>query len=446
MLIAGRSPEKGALYSHMIRTSQYNRTLMKRGTCVLIALLSVIGILSAQTERYDRKFFIQLRGVFGRFRDSDLERVFDRAQPIECAELINGDGEWRTVAFFNEKRELGDWYRRNFDEVKTDPAVFIFKGVCRGEHGPVQLTTKFPVTESIGAYNEHRIGFDEIAVNVNAPVRASLEPQTDAYTFELPYLFLISEQGGERLYSLEPPHLLDRYSYARNVVDSWACKSVSAENVTYQFLICRTTTLPRNNAERSSRAAFGASAYFILSDGKEASSSVKLSYDSDDSKHTIDDLSTPEVDNAGSVSRPLQWEPPDPEEKLIDVIRDEFRIGFAPQTWTSRIGAAQVLSGKRITSLESAKPAEGADYCMWLPATAISAARLLSDDPVAYDVKTHSQDGQSSTSIDFIMKATDGVHLGTLQCIFPRVSSATSINFQRWISVVGDHLSLEVKP
>jgi hypothetical protein len=428
----------------------YNRFVFRRSICVLLFLLIGIRITSAQTDRYDRKFFIQLRGVFGRFRDSDLERVFDRAQPIQCSELVNDDGEWRTVAFFNEKRELGDWYRRNFDEVKTDPAVFVFKGVCRGDHGPVQLTTKFPVTESLDAYSDHRIGFDEIAINVNPPVRAGLDPQTSAYTFELPYLFLISEHDGERLYSLEPPHLLDRYNYARNVVDSWACKSVVAENVTYQFLICRTTTLPRNTLERNAtRAAFGASAYFILSDGKEASSSVKLSYDSDDSKQAIEDTGAAnpsEVDNGASASGSLLWEVPDPEEKIIDVVRDEFRVGFTPQTWTGRIGAAQVLSAKRISTLEAAKPAEGADYCIWLPGAATAAARLLSEDPITYDVMTHNRDGQSSTSIDFVMNTPEGVHLGTLQCIFPRASSATAIDFQRWLSIVGGYLTLEVKP
>src|ERR1051325_10814 len=139
----------------------YNRHVIQRGICVLLVLLSGIGGArqaearqraasnEAQTDRYDRKFFIQLRGVFGRFRDSDLARVFDQAKPIQCSELVNDEGEWRTVAFFNENRDLGDWYRRNFDEVKTDPAVFIFKGVCSGEHGPVQLATKFPVTETM---------------------------------------------------------------------------------------------------------------------------------------------------------------------------------------------------------------------------------------------------------------------------------------------------------
>src|SRR5262245_30910808 len=117
---------------------------------------------AAEDAQYGRKFFVQLRAVFGRFRDADLQRVFDGAQPIDCSELVNGDGEWRTVAFFNEKRELGDWYRANFEEVKSDLSVFLFKGVCRGEHGPVQLTTKFPVSESVEAFNRSQVGFDQI--------------------------------------------------------------------------------------------------------------------------------------------------------------------------------------------------------------------------------------------------------------------------------------------
>src|SRR5215831_5928159 len=82
----------------------------------------------SNNQQYGRRFFLQLRAVFGRFRDADLQRVFAKAQPIQCAELVNEKGEWRTVAFFNEKRELGDWYRTSFDEVKTDLAVYTFKG------------------------------------------------------------------------------------------------------------------------------------------------------------------------------------------------------------------------------------------------------------------------------------------------------------------------------
>src|SRR5438093_10862137 len=181
--------------------------MMRRASVLILVIVLFTAVeLGAQRERaiqppaatdeaqYGRRFFTQLRSIFGRFRDSDLQRVFEGAQPIQCYELANDKGEWRTVAFFNEKRELGDWYRSSLEEVKSDLAVFIFKGVCRGERGPVQLTTKFPVTESIEAYNQRRIGLDEVDVNVNAPVRAFFDPQTQAYTFDLPYLFLIRQE------------------------------------------------------------------------------------------------------------------------------------------------------------------------------------------------------------------------------------------------------------
>src|SRR5689334_13874079 len=126
--------------------------VMRRLLLIVMLLAPVVGyaqrerqLAPADETRYGRRFFLQLRAIFGRFRDSDLQRAFEAAQPIQCSELINGDGEWRTVAFFNERRELGDWYRSNFDEVKTDLSVFTFKGACRGARGPVQLTTKFPV-------------------------------------------------------------------------------------------------------------------------------------------------------------------------------------------------------------------------------------------------------------------------------------------------------------
>src|SRR5689334_1512636 len=81
-------------------------------------------------EQYGVRFFEQLRGAFGRFRDGDLQRVFDNAKPIQCSELVNESGQWRTVAFFNQRRELGNWYRRSFDEVRNDLSTYVFKGVC----------------------------------------------------------------------------------------------------------------------------------------------------------------------------------------------------------------------------------------------------------------------------------------------------------------------------
>ena len=400
-------------------------------------------------ERYGRQFFVQLRALFGRFRDADLERAFDKAQPIQCTELINEKGEWRTVAFFNEKRELGDWYRSRLEEVKTDLAVFIFTGTCRGEHGPVLLTTKFPVMESIDAYNQRRIGLDEVEVNVNAPVRASFDVQAQAYSFDLPYLFLVSRQGEESLYSLAPPRLAEREKYATDVTDHWDCKSVTAENVTYQFLLCRTSTRPRTPAGREQSrgpAPFGSSAFFILSDGKEGSSSVKLTFnDANNTEHDVPDVSTvaPNI-----LDSPAEWESPDSDEKLLDVVRDEFRIRFNPQSWTGLVGRAQVLSGQRLQSLDSFNPAPGANYCIWIPAAPSAASRILNSNenaPISYKVTDHDQDLRSPTSIVFQISISEQ-RAGELQCIFPRVPSASSVAFSRWSAIAGQHLTLEVRP
>src|SRR3954464_2941378 len=111
--------------------------------------------------------------------------------------------------------------------------------------------------------------------------------------------------------------------------------------------------------------AFRAAAYFILSDGREAASTVKLSFDdSNDTKHTIETSSASSpVDD---VPQPVVWETPDSDEKVLDVVRDEFRLGFA-SLWSGKVGSAQVLSGRNMSSLASAAPPAGADYCIWLP-------------------------------------------------------------------------------
>ena len=404
-----------------------------------------ISAAANDSQPYSRRFFVQLRAVFGRFRDSDLQRVFDSAQPIQCSELINDPGEWRTVAFFNEKRELGDWYRTDFEEVKNDLSVFVFKGMCRGDHGSVQLTTKFPVGESVEAYNEGRIHLDDVEVNVNAAVRASYGLQNKAYSFDLPFLFLVGRQENQDIYSLQPPRMVGRDRYATDVTDHWDCKSVAAENVTYQFLICRTTTRPlvRNYRYENAPAAFGASAYFILSDGKEAASSVKLNFgDGNDNQAVTDDsVAVPEP------PRSTSWETPDSDEKLLNVLREEFRIRLNPQTWTGRIGAAQVLSGRQISSLDRAQPAAGADYCVWLPATASAAQALLSNDSsVVYSISAHDPDGQSGTAITFEALMPSGSRVGSLQCTFPRLSSAANVDYSRWTSIVGNNLVLEIRP
>jgi hypothetical protein len=232
---------------------------------------------SGEERAYDSKFFDQLRSIFGRFRDSDLQRVFKEAQPIQCSELVGRKGEWRPVAFFNEDRKLGDWCRENLEEVKADLALYTFKGVCNGDRETVQVSTEFPTTASIEAYGQNRIDWDQVDVTVNDPVKAILDPRTMAYTFELPYLFL-TERTPMKVYSFNAP---DRNAaYATDVASHWECKAVSSKDVTYRFLICRTATVPQGAATRNRKwePSFGSSAFFVLSDGTEAKTSVNLTF------------------------------------------------------------------------------------------------------------------------------------------------------------------------
>jgi len=244
--------------------------------------LLVPGDATAQSERRieaprdsEGRFFEQLRSLF---LEADLRRAFEMAQPVRCSSLISGDGEWRPVAFFNENRSVGDSHHRSIEDVKSDPSVYIFKGECTTDRSSVQLVTKFPVEDSLYDYLAGKTGFSEIHVKVNPAVSASYEPVTQAYRFELPYLYAVRGRTGAGIvYSLVAAHSTD--SYAPNVKNRWECKSVNANDVTFQFLICQTQTLPRDlPAGTQATPTFGANAYFVLSDGREASTSVKLSF------------------------------------------------------------------------------------------------------------------------------------------------------------------------
>jgi hypothetical protein len=227
---------------------------------------------------YGSKFFDQLRIIFGRFHDSDLARVFDEAEPIQCSELLGRSGQWRPVAFFNEDRSLGDWCRENLQEVKSDLSVYTFKGDCGRKKPFVEVGTEFPVAESYESYRQDRIELDQIDVIENDPVSAALDARTNAYIFELPYLFL-DAAGSRPLYTFVPP---DKHAaYAKDVTSRWECKAVSSKDVTYRFLICRVATIPvrrLTSIHQKWEPSFGSSAYFILSDGMEAKSSVKFTF------------------------------------------------------------------------------------------------------------------------------------------------------------------------
>ena len=431
---------------------------------LLLGILSTPGPLRAQAEQqpqdeeeaYGTKFFEQLRTIFGKFRDADLQRVFQSAEPIQCQELIVGKGEWRTVAFFNEDRSLGDWCRNSLEEVKSDLAVYIFKGSCRGGLQSVQVTTEFPVGASMEAYNEGRVRLDEVDVNVNDPVRVVFDSRTQAVVFDLPYLFLVSRRGSGNVYSLIAPRVGD--AYATDVTSRSECKAVRSNDVTYRFLICRTSTVGRSRSSRDLelRPAFGATAYFILSDGVEAQSSVTLSFGTVNPTAETAPAAPPAPPPlapppAASVERPrltVSWRPPANRSRLIDVGEHEFRIRFQAQSWTGRTAAPGILVEQKIQSPPPARLPEGTDYCAWRPGIASLGDRLLSEAPeaeVSYSLENLERNERSAPSVVFEMKSRAGARLGTLQCFFPRTDAVANVTIDRWTAVVGSHLALEIR-
>jgi hypothetical protein len=432
------------------------RLVLLAHSALFLSVLLVPSGLAAQRERqipppengeFGSKFFTQLSSIFGKFRDGDLQRVFQLAEPIQCSELLTGKGEWRPVAFFNENRKLGDWYRSNIAEVRSDLSVYLFKGTCQGDRGNIELTTKYPVGDSIDAFNAGQIPFAQIDVNVNAPVRLTFDSRSGAYAFDLPFLYLVSRQGNSATYSLIPPHFGDKYS--TEVTNAWECKSVSSIDITYRFLICRTSTVDRSPQQRNqprSAPSFGSSAYFILSDGSEAQSTVTLNFgDAETPAPAPAETAPAPVVDAGAIG----WQAPGYRSMLVEVGNSEFRIRFNPQVWVGRIASSQVVSNQKVAGLASAKPADGADYCVWSPGAGDMINRLLSDEPykdVSYSVSGLDKGaGQSTASVSFAMKTLTGTRLGTLQCFFPRTDAAGEVGYDRWTSIVGSQLKLEVR-
>jgi hypothetical protein len=412
-----------------------------------------------QDEAYGSRFFEQLREIFGKFRDSELLRVFEAAEPIQCSELLTGKGEWRTVAFFNEDRSLGDWCRNNIEEVREDLAVYRFKGACQGNRGSIEVTTEFPVSESIDAYNQGRIRLNQVDVTANEPVRVSFESRSQAYAFNLPYLFLVGRRGTTNVYSLIAPTAGSEY--APDVLSRSECKAVKSNDITFRFLICRTSTVPRARSSKDLeyRPSFGASAYFILSDGVQAESSVSLSFGEGTPVPLVpsnEPAPAPVPSPAGpakaaTVARPKllgRWHPPEAGTKLVPAGRNEVRLRFDPPSWSGRVTAPQTVQGGRFLKGASIKPPENSDYCTWRPASADRLEDVLlrgGEGETSCSLEGTDGAGPAPASIAVDVKSRAGVRLGTLRCVFPGVESADEILFDSWLAAVGRVVTLEIR-
>jgi hypothetical protein len=274
--------------------------------CVLRSPAQQRQTRSNEEDAYGAGFFDELRTIFGKFRNSDLQRVFEEAQPIECSELVGRKGEWRPVAFFNEDRTLGDWCKESLLEVKADLEIYTFKGSCIAEQKLIQVATEFPTEASLNEYNQRRIRLNQVDITVNDPVDAVLNSHTAALTFDLPYLFLTNKEAASdrRVYNYTAP---DRNStYAPEVSGHWECKAVASKDVTYRFMICRVSVIPRGKLQRNQEwtPSFGSAAFFILSDGTEAKARVKIYFD-DGTNTEEKSADTPQPETPVKPPRPI---------------------------------------------------------------------------------------------------------------------------------------------
>jgi hypothetical protein len=156
----------------------------------------------------------------------------------------------------------------------------------------------------------------------------------------------------------------------------------------------------------------------------------------------------PVLKRTGAVKGMGSWQTPDVSSKIVDLGKDEFRLRFSPQTWAGKIGSSEVLADQKMLSPQSAKLPQGTDYCAWHPAAADLVDRLLANQPeagVSYSVEGFDKNSVEAASIVFYLRTHAGNRIGTLQCFFPRAESAANIDFDRWVSIVGGHLTLETR-
>jgi hypothetical protein len=420
-----------------------------------------------QRGDFGSKFFADLRSLFGELRESELARAYQRATAIRCSDLASGKGEWKEVAFLNDDRDLGDWHFDTIEQVKGDLASLVFSGSCFDDMSSVKVASSYPVQETVDRFHEGKLPFGQIVISDNDAVSVTFNRSENAYTFQLPYLYREprhgASEGSNELYTLYPP--LNTSQPDRTVAEEFRCKALSSAELTYRFLLCRTHVVNRDaqlERQAAGKQPLGNAAYFILSDGKEATSSVKLTFDP--SVDTAAPSATPPAPAPAGTRPPPDtpdtrpstdartpppdsgWKPAASTARLVEVGQDQFRLRFNPRAWNGRINKPQLLSAQTISDFApAAAPDRTKQYCTWRPDSALQAARLLEkiDDSVLYTV-TFKKELQSVSSAVFEVDAYPGIHLGTLQCFFPQNDTPATITVDRFVSVAGDNIAIEV--
>src|SRR5215510_1169775 len=246
-----------------------------------LAAILVSVFLLLQNPDFGARFLDDLQTLFGRLEASELDSAFQRAKAIRCSDLIGKSGEWKDVGFLNDNRNLAAWHYEDIDSVKSDPVRFVFSGMCSTEQASLRLATRYPVKESYEQFRKGTIPLSKVAVRDNPPVSVLFDRSTDSYTFQLPFLYAEVASRAETTYTLTPPTAASRPE--PGLAAEFRCKAISDADLTYRFLLCRTAFINLNATNSKERIpdSPGSWAYYIFSDGREASSTVNLSFENE---------------------------------------------------------------------------------------------------------------------------------------------------------------------
>lgn len=399
--------------------------------------------LLLQNPDFGEKFVDDLQRLFGRLEVSELDHAFQEAKPIRCSDLIGRTGEWKNVGFLNDNRNLAAWHHEDIDSVKNDPVRFVFSGMCTNEQSPLRLATRYPVKESYDQFRKGAIPFSKIAVRDNAPVSVFFDRPTNSYTFQLPYLYAEGATRAETTYTFTPPASGSRVEVG--FAAEFRCKAINDDDLTYRFLLCRTAFVNLNAANPKERIPNSPNswAYYIFSDGREASSTVNLSF----KDVPFPKAPEPQQDSATPThSADAGWEAVQPQSKLVDVGDREFRLRFDPTIWTARIGKPQSIENGTVSPFTvGSAPSRTKDTCVWQSVASTQTNRLLA-----------LIDGENLFTLGFQKRASAGIavsfdvdggngRIGSLQCYFPQSQTPADVTVSQWNAIVGSSIAIEVR-
>jgi hypothetical protein len=224
------------------------------------------------------------------------------------------------------------------------------------------------------------------------------------------------------------------------------CKTINDDDLTYRFLLCRTAFVNLNAANSKERIPNSPNswAYYIFSDGREASSTVNLSF-----KDMPTVPKTAEPQSAAPTPAPsadTQWEAVQPQSRLVDVGDREFRLRFDPAIWTPRIGKPQLIENSAVSPFAvGSTPSRTRDNCVWQPVAPTQANRLLAgiEGETLFTLGFQKR-GSSGISVSFDADGSAG-RIGSLQCYFPQSQTPADVTVRQWNAIVGSNIVLEVR-